>query len=614
MADQASRVLRLSRAEREALLRRARGETSAGPEAEPATRRPTDVQASFGQEQLWVLDQLSPGLPRYNVPFTFEFEGAIDADLLALALNDLAERHESLRTTLEYGENGLRQRVAEPSPQPLARVDVSAEPDSDAEARSRAVELTLRPFKLDKGPLWHATLIRKNVAGTRHTLVWAASHAVVDGWSIGLFLQDLATAYGRRAAADPVPWAPPRAQFADFVAWQREQYGTSRTVAMIDYWREQLRDLTPLVFPRSRVGSGRGATQHFPIDAALVAAAAEVAADVSATPFVVYLAAYYILLAIHSASRDICVGTVVGGRTQPRFEGVIGSCVNTVVVRLNVGAPGPGLGDCTGLDVVEQVRRNAFEALDRQDLPFGKLVELLSPEREGGINPLIRTVFTHGATPMTEAPTRFGSATAHAVGISNGTVRFDYELAVEPDGGTWTGRLEHDTGLLPKAAAAELCRQYLAVLDRLVSAPDAPLSGYTDIVSPLDLTVDTPRQTGGETRRARADSEQAVMRLWSELLEVPAIDPDKDFFALGGYSMLAAEMTRRISAEDGVDIGLGEFFENCTVGGLAAMIEARRSTATADLDALLTRIEDMSDSDVASRLADLADVVDRAGE
>jgi Condensation domain/Phosphopantetheine attachment site len=606
MAQPTSQVLRLSRAEREALLHRARGGTPARPGAERVSRRPTDVQASFGQEQLWVLDQLSPGRPRYNVPFTFEFEGEIDAGQLEVALNDLAERHESLRTTLVYAEGGLRQHIAEPSPQPLARLDVSAEPDPDTEARSRAVELTLRPFKLDEGPLWHATLIRKNAAGTRHTLVLAASHAVMDGWSVGLFLEELATAYDRRAAADPQPWAPPQAHFADFAAWQREQYGTSRITAMIDYWCEQLQDLTPLAFPRSRAGSGQGATRRFPIDAALVAAAAEVAANLAATPFVVYLAAYYILLAIHSGSRDVCVGTVVGGRTQPRFERVIGSCVNTVVVRLNVGAQDTGPAEYTGLDVVQQVRRNAYEAMSRQDLPFGKLVEMLSPEREGSANPLIRTVFTYGATPMAAGLTSFGSATARAVGISNGTVRFDYELAVEPDGDAWVGRLEHDSGLLPPAAAAELCRQYLAVLRRLVSALDAPLSGYTDIVAPLDLAVDAPRQTG-ETRRASADTEEAVMRLWAELLEVAAVDPEKDFFVLGGHSMLAAEMTRRISADYDIEIGLGEFFENCTVSGLAAMIAARRPTGTADLADLLTRIELMSDSEVASRLADLTD-------
>jgi hypothetical protein len=606
MAEPRSRVLRLPRAEREALLRRLRGETPARLAAERASRRPTIVQASFGQEQLWVLDQLSPGLPRYNVPFTFEFEGEIDASRLEFALNDLADRHESLRTTLVYAEGGLRQHIAEPSPQPLARLDVSTEPDPDTAARSRAVALTLRPFRLDQGPLWHATLIRKDAAGTRHSLVWVASHAVVDGWSIGLFLQELATAYDRRSTADAEPWAPPQAHFAEFAAWQREQYETSRTTAMIDYWREQLQNLTPLAFPRNRTGTGQGGTQRFPIDAALVAAASTVAADLSATPFVVYLAAYYILLAIHSGNRDVCVGTVVSGRTQPRFERVIGSCVNTVVVRINVGPPVTGLAGPTGLDVIELVRRNAYEAMDRQDLPFGKLVEALVPERDGGNNPLIRTVFTYGATPMTAALTGFGSATARTVGISNGTVRFDYELAVEPDGDAWVGRLEHDTGLLPPEVATEMCRQYLAVLERLVSALNAPLSDYTAIVTPLDLAVSIPQGASGEILRASADTEQAVMDLWSELLEVLVVDPEKNFFALGGHSMLAAAMIRRISVDYAIEIGLGEFFENCSVSGLAAMIDARRSTATADLADLLTRIEQMSDSEVASRLTDSA--------
>ncbi|MGH3159712.1 MAG: amino acid adenylation domain-containing protein, partial [Streptosporangiaceae bacterium] len=84
-------------------------------------RRPaglTPLPLSFGQEQLWFLDRLAPGLAAYNIPYALRLSGPLDADALARALGRLTARHETLRTRLVAGPDGQPEQVIDP-PRPV---------------------------------------------------------------------------------------------------------------------------------------------------------------------------------------------------------------------------------------------------------------------------------------------------------------------------------------------------------------------------------------------------------------------------------------------------------------------------------------------------------------
>ncbi|MEV8533616.1 amino acid adenylation domain-containing protein [Streptomyces sp. NPDC051211] len=106
------------------------------------------------------------------------------------------------------------------------------------------------------------------------------------------------------------------------------------------------------------------------------------------------------------------------------------------------------------------------------------------------------------------------------------------------------------------------------VLDRL------PLSanGKVDVAGVLARLAVEERPAGPRPAAADGGLQETLSRLWSELLGVPGIGPDDDFFALGGNSLLALRLVNRIRTDLGVELPFGQVFEAPTVAGLAALI------------------------------------------
>lgn len=633
---------KLSAGERARLLRRvagasdpgAAGSTDANTAANLATNTgastrsaapdtaPRRAPATYAQEQLWFLDLLTPGNPNYNVPFVFTLTGRLDPAALRTALGAVAGRHTALRTVLRREGDELVQVVAPPSDVALPVEDFSREGDPATAAWQRCHELLREPFTLTEPPLWRAVLLR--VRETEHLLVWVASHAVADGWAVGLLSQELAGCY-RAALGTGAPMPPPSWQLTDFAADQRARLDATRIEELLDFWKCALRDCPPLRFPydhpRPPVPSFRGATHAFDIPAEVMSGLARVAADLGTTGFAVALSCYHTLLSIHCRQQDVAVGVPVAGRDEPATQGLFGSLVNTVVVRADPRE------DRSFAELVRGVAAHLLDVYDHADLPFGKLVEHLRPRRADRFSPLVQTVFSYGSTPFTDiATTLDGEVEVGLTGVSNGTVRFDVELALDQSPTGWQGRLEYAVDLLAPESARALCERYLRLLREVLRDPHRPLSEAVAAIAepgwpaepdepgspvpPPPHTDDTaPSENTGpsEDTGPSQDVEATLLRLWRETLGSDTLTEEDDFFSAGGHSMLAANLVATIRDTFGCDLTLVEFFQALTVRELARLITPRIAPAPAEEipEEVLRRVATMSDDEVAELLARL---------
>jgi acyl carrier protein len=87
----------------------------------------------------------------------------------------------------------------------------------------------------------------------------------------------------------------------------------------------------------------------------------------------------------------------------------------------------------------------------------------------------------------------------------------------------------------------------------------------------------------------RSSSEDALANIWAEVLRLPRVDSDANFFDIGGDSLKAMEVIARVSEVLQVDLPLVAFFEDPTVTHLAAVVDELKPAGTATT---ITRAKD----------------------
>ena len=330
----------LSAEKKELLRRRLEGLAPRGPKGSIPRRAPSaPTPASFAQEQLWFFDQLSPESTAYNIYCTLRLTGSLDVAILTRSLNEVVHRHESLRTTFA-SVAGVPSQVVAPAVEErdLVLIVDQALPGVDAEeeiARAAHDEAE-RVFDLAKGPLIRARLLR--IAAEDHVLFLTAHHIAADGWSLSIFVRELAAFYEAGVRRVPAALPPLPIQYSDYAIWQREQLSGAALERQLDYWRNELQDAPnvidlPTDTPRPKVQSFRGARHTLAIPEKVNEAIGALCRREGVTLYMAVLAAFQLLLSRYSGQDDVVIGGPVANRMRMETEKLIGLFINTVPLR-----------------------------------------------------------------------------------------------------------------------------------------------------------------------------------------------------------------------------------------------------------------------------------------
>jgi len=468
------------------------------PAIEPVPRD-GELPLSFAQQRLWFLDQLEPGSPLYNVPDAVRINGPLDVAALERSLNEIVRRHEVLRTTFPTVDGKPVQVIAPDLTIPLPVVDLTGLPEAEREpeALRQAREQARRPFDLARGPLLRARLLR--LGEEDHVALMIMHHIASDGWSTGVLVQEIAALYDAFSHDRPslLPELP--IQYADFAHWQRNWLQGEILEAQLDYWKQQLKGLPPLLElptdrPRPALQSFHGAHHTFILPKSLSEACKALGQQEGATLFMTMLAAFQTLLYRYTGQEDISVGTPIANRNRAELEGLIGFFVNTLVLCTDLS------GEPSFRELLKRVREAALGAYAHQDLPFEMLVNALQPERDLSHTPLFQVMFILQNAPMEalELP----GLTLSQLEVGTGVATFDLTLAIGegPDG--LSGALEYNTDLFDAATIQRMVGHFQTLLEGIVADPDQPIStlpllteteGHQLLVEWNDTATDYPQ-------------------------------------------------------------------------------------------------------------------------
>lgn len=424
---------------------------------------------SPAQQGMLFHDLLAPGSGVYCVQLSFGIRGRLDVAAFRRAWQSVLDRHAALRTAFVW--EGLDQ------PLQIVRKQVElpwrCEHGTDGHAEeTRPAEFLgddrSAGFDLSRAPLMRVALLQTGDDEWR--CLWTHHHLILDGWSVGLVLQDVLACYVAIAGGGTAAWRPARL-YREYIAWlQRQDLGRADA-----FWRDELSGFaspTPLGIDRPDYRLGEDvpahAEQQVVLNEAFTAKLQAFARQHQLTLNTLIAGAQAICLGRYCGQDDVLFGTTVAGRPTdlPGADGIVGMFINTLPLRVRL----------TGeRSVVDWLR----ELQDRQSamMPYAAtpLVRIQAQTAVPAGRPLFESILVFENYPV-------DASLAHApAGLSVGDVRgmeqTNYPLAVYAvPGSRLTLRIAHDRRRIDDEAARRMLGHLQTELQEFMRRPQDRLA------------------------------------------------------------------------------------------------------------------------------------------
>jgi amino acid adenylation domain-containing protein/thioester reductase-like protein len=432
-----------------------------------------EIPLSFAQQRLWFLDQLEPNSSSYNFPVGLRLVGTVNVAALEQSLIEIIHRHEALRTNFVSVDGQLKQIIQTETNWTVTVVELQHLPFTEQKTAAQKLvqQQAIQLFDLGAEALIRATLVV--LSPTEQWLLVCMHHVVSDGWSMGVFVQELQALYNAYSQEQPSPLLPLPIQYADFAIWQKQWLQGEVLNRQLSYWKQQLANaptFLPLTTdrPRPAVKTFNGAYLEFTLSVELTQQLEKLSQQQGITLFMTLLAAYNTLLYRYTGQSDILVGTPIANRDRTEIEGLIGFFVNTLVMRTHL-AENP-----TFSELLPQIREMALSAYAHQDLPFEMLVEALQPERDMSHTPLFQVGFILQNAPTTEI--ELTGLTVSSLPIETSTAKFDLSLVIDNSATGLVAGWEYNTDLFDSSTIDRMAVHFVTLLEGIVADPNQKIS------------------------------------------------------------------------------------------------------------------------------------------
>ncbi|CAK0464085.1 non-ribosomal peptide synthase [Burkholderia pseudomallei] len=437
----------------------------------PLAPRDGRIALSLAQQRLWFLTQLEGVSEAYHMSGAVRLDGPLNREVLQRALNRIVMRHEALRTCFVREEGEPIQVI-----QPHADLTMSYHDLREAESirheagnrEQRAKNLSQAhasaPFDLSRDLPVRVLLLQ--LADEAHVVQVVMHHIASDGWSVGVFLQELSALYGSFIAEQGDPLAPLPLQYADYAAWQRRWLASGQLEKQGAFWQTNLSGAPTLLElptdrPRPPKQSHAGASVEVKLGAALSERVKRLSQRHGVTPYMTLLSSWAAVLSRLSGQEEVVIGSPVAGRNRTEVEALIGFFVNTLALRLDLSSE-PTVGE-----LLKRTKAQVLSAQAHQDLPFDQVVERVKPPRSTAHPPLFQVMFDWHNTPA-RALTMPG-LTVSVASTETTTSQYDLVLSMQERNGDIVGHLNYATALFDEQTARRYARYWRRLLEGMTA-------------------------------------------------------------------------------------------------------------------------------------------------
>ena len=446
--------------------------------------RPADTwhPQLYNQQECYIWHETVSNKACLHVQQAVYIRSAIDATILAAALQTLVERHEALRTVYTRQGEALLQRILATQTVDFAVVNAANQPWSAlAEPMLAAARA---PFDLAQGPLLRGRLYSRTADD--HIFVLVVHHIAADATALSVIINELWAIYGALQAGNPIPLAPVSATWGEFVRWQQDLLQSAEGERLWRYWQQQLADAPPRLalptdYPRPAQDSHHGRPCYFELDAMLIQQLRQVAQREGCTLYMVLMAGFQLLLHRYSHQRDLIVAAHVANRNEAAFADVVGYLADTFPIRAWIGT------EATFQSLLHEVQATILAAMEHQGFPLRLLAERLGVQEDPS-----RTVLT--PVWFTLLPLRLFQESGALFQSGNGAITlggltleatdllpawlgawYDLEMILTEGETVVFGTLVYKTDLFAEATVLRMIADFQRLLSSVAADPNQPV-------------------------------------------------------------------------------------------------------------------------------------------
>ncbi len=375
---------------------------------------------TFPQRELWEVSPVSIEDNANHICCLIEVHGLLTERECRTAIQRVVDRQEVLRLSILPGKERPLQMIRRNCGISFDSREVASDDAGPDEIEELAAEIFSAPFDLVQGPLYRAADLRRET--NHHLLVFAIHHAIADGWSLGVLVQDLFAAY-IEVVMGPSEALPPVVQtYSAWGAAERAFWKPEILEQRIEFWRTRL--ASPRRMWNPPIGRGAPTRWLSTIPAGLTNETRELARRTGVTFFSALFGAFQIAFSEWSGFNDLVVGTPVANRTKQTARETMGYYAGIVPLRGHVDRSRVAADH---LRAGHQLTVDSFA----NAIPFVELVHALREKSEEGYNPLFEVRFALQNHPMPEIS--LPNLSARLSMRSTGTARFQLGCEITED-------------------------------------------------------------------------------------------------------------------------------------------------------------------------------------
>jgi amino acid adenylation domain-containing protein len=499
---------------------------------------------SFAQERLLFIESFEQGSDAYHIRYFVKLHDA-DMAVLADAFNLVMDRHPVLKTVyLNAANKGNYQQLL--SEKVLIQTHL---PDANRPLLSKVRKHISQPFDLSAEPslrIHHYLVAPDDLDGqvdeNSGFLLILFHHIAFDGWSLEIFMRELAEAYQAYSHQREPNLPELDISYGDYAQWQRERLQGEVLEKLLSYWRQQMTGFEtsalPTDYPRPTISNYRGNDFYFALDKDLSKQLRTLAKSQQTTLFTVMLSGFYVTLAALSGQTDVVVGSPSDNRHHFQTQQLIGFFANSIALRAQV----EGCQSITAL--IEQVHKVVTTGKAHEALPFEKLVEMLKVERDTSRHPVYQVMFSmqsfegvKDSGVMANLPIEsVDKETEQSLAFP---ARFDMSLLLNDGQSSIEGEFNYSMSLFELSTVERMAAVYQRVLRAFVDEQQQTLA-----INRIELLSTDERKVFLHDWYP-ANFEQ-TQQTFAQLFEAQVVDtPQKTALVFGGQSLTYQQLNEK---------------------------------------------------------------------